>query len=118
MKKGLKIAGTIAGIAALASLLPYSCKKDEETDELTVKALLWKYSNQPDHEIESNRKVSIDIGFHNPFASENDDLLMDDGEEEEPILDCSPIPTDETVSEEETPCEVQAEVSEGDCIPF
>ena len=78
MKKGLKIAGTIAGLAALAAVLPYSCKKDEENDKLTVQALLWKYTNQPDHETPGNRKVSIDIGLHNPFAVENDDLLMDD----------------------------------------
>ncbi len=81
MKKGFKIAGAVAGLAALAAILPYSCRKDEESDKLTVQALLWKYTNQPDHETPGNRKVSIDIGFHNPFAVENDDLLMDDDED-------------------------------------
>jgi DNA gyrase/topoisomerase IV subunit A len=78
MKKGWKIAGAVAGLAALAALLPHSCIKDEEDDKLTVQALLWKYTNQPDHETPGNRKISIDIGFHNPFAVETDDLLMDD----------------------------------------
>ncbi len=90
MKKGLKIAGTIAGLAALAAVLPYSCKKDEDDDKLTVQALLWKYTNQPDHETPGNRKVSIDIGFHNPFAVENDDLLMD--AEDDLILVDAPAP--------------------------
>ena len=88
MKKGWKIAGTIAGLAALAAVLPHSCRKDEENDKLTVQALLWKYTNQPDHETPGNRNVSIDIGFHNPFAEENDDLLMDD--EDDLILLDSP----------------------------
>ena len=111
MKKGLKIAGTIAGIAALASLLPYAVRKDEENNETTVQALLWKYTNKPDHEAPGSRKVSVDIGFHNPFQCDNDDLLMDDCDE--PILDCSPV--------EEVPSEEPAdepEVTEGDCIPF
>lgn len=78
MKKGWKIAGAVAGLAALAAVLPHSYSKDEDNDKLTVQALLWKYTNQPDHETPGNRKVFIDIGFHNPFSVENDDLLMDD----------------------------------------
>ena len=80
MKKALKIAGAIAGVAALASLLPYSINKDEN-DETTIHALLWKYSNKPDPTAPGNRKVTIDLGFHNPFAEENDELLMDDEED-------------------------------------
>ena len=78
MKKGFKIAGAVAGVAALAALLPFSVNKDEENDKLSVQALLWKYTNQPDHENPGNRKVSIDIGFHNPLHAKADDLLMDD----------------------------------------
>ena len=77
MKKGLKIAGTIAGLAALAALTPYSINKNED-DKTTIYALLWKYTNQPDSKAPGGRKVTIDIGFHNPFKEENDDLLMDD----------------------------------------
>ena len=93
MKKGLKIAGAIAGFAALAAILPYSCKKDEENDKLTVQALLWKYTNQPDHETPGNRKVSIDIGFHNPFKEDNDHHLMDD--EDDLLLIDAPEVADE-----------------------
>ena len=96
MKKGWNIAGAVAGLAALATLLPYSCPKDEENDKLTVQALLWKYTNQPDHETPGNRKVSIDIGFHNPFAVENDDLLMDDEDDlilmDAPAVEVDPVP--------------------------
>ena len=96
MKKGLKIAGAIAGLAALAALTPYSVSKDED-DKTTVYALLWKYTNQPDPE--GGRKVSIDIGFHNPFKGENDDLLMDD--EDDLIL------IDAPAAAEVTPCDIE-----------
>ena len=74
MKKGFKIFSAVAGLAALAALVPYSVKKDEEKDETTAYALLWKYTNKPNPE--GNRTISIDIGFHNPAEEEIDDLLM------------------------------------------
>ena len=79
MKKGLKIAGAIAGLAALAALTPYSVCKDDD-DKTTICALLWKYTNQPDPEAPGSRKISVDIGFHNPFSECccNDHLLIDD----------------------------------------
>ena len=80
MKKGFKILGAAAGIAALAALVPYSVIKDDE-DKTTVQALLWKYTNEPDAETPGNRKVAIDIGFHNPFKAENDHLLMDEDDD-------------------------------------
>ena len=93
MKKGWKIAGAVAGFAALAALLPHSCIRDEEDDKLTVQALLWKYTNQPDHETPGNRKISIDIAFHNPFAVETDDLLMDD-EDDLILMDAPAVEVD------------------------
>ena len=118
MKKGLKIAGAIAGLAALAALTPYSVCRDEE-DKTTVCALLWKYTNQPDPE--GGRKVSIDIGFHNPFCENNDHLLIDDDEgvilmdaPEEPSCDIEltlePKLDEEPAQCEKTPAEVQPEV--------
>ena len=95
MKKGWKIAGTIAGLAALAAALPYSCVKDDENDKLTVQALLWKYTNQPSEE-PGKRNISIDIGFHNPFAVENDDLLMDEDDDlllmDSPAVEVEAVP--------------------------
>ena len=117
MKKGWKIAGAIAGVAALAALAPYFINKDPESDETTVKALLWKYTNKPDHENPGSRKLSIDIGFHNPFCQECDDLLMD-VDFDEPLLDTTPAVE---VLAEETPVEEpesEPEINEGDCIPF
>ena len=93
MKKGWKIAGAVAGLAALAALLPHSCIKDEDEDKLTIQALLWKYTNQPDREAPGNRKISIDIGFHNPFAAETDDLLMDD-EDDLILMDAPTVEVD------------------------
>ena len=83
MKKGWKIVGAVA---ALAALLPYSVKKDEDADKLTVRALLWKYTNQPDHETPDRRNISIDIGFQNPMAENEVDQPIDiDLPEVEPL---------------------------------
>lgn len=68
MKKGLKIAGAVAGLTALAALLP-CCMRRSKDDETTVSALLWQYSSKPDPDADGCRKVSINIGFHNPFAA-------------------------------------------------
>ena len=75
MKKGWKIIGAVA---ALAALLPYCVKKDEEADTLTVRALLWEYTNQPNDEFPGNRNISIDIGFHNPLAENTEGLFAED----------------------------------------
>lgn len=80
MKKGLKIFGAVAGVAALAALLPYSVKKDEELDETTASALLWKYTNRPDREVPGERKVTVDIGFTHPFKTVGADVFADDEE--------------------------------------
>lgn len=111
MKKAFKIAGAIAGIAALASLVPYSIHKDEEEDTTTIRALLWKYTNQPDSQNPGSRKVSIDIGFHNPMSADNEDLLMDDGDE----LILVEAPVEQADSEEEAK---PTDYDEGECIPF
>ena len=63
MKKGWKIAGaTIAGLTALAALLPYSFNK--EKGQTTVYALLWKYTIK---ETDGWSKPSLRFGFHNPM---------------------------------------------------
>ena len=97
MKKSWKIFGAVAGIVAAAALTPYSINKDED-DKTTIYALLWKYTNQPDAENPGSRKVSIDIGFHNPFKEDNDHLLMD--EEDDLILVDAPVA-------EAAPCDIE-----------
>ncbi len=89
MKKGWKIVGAVA---ALAALLPYSVKKDEENDRLTVRALLWKYTNLPDHEDPDRRNISINIGFQNPMSEEEGDQCVDPVQEE-------PLSAEEEISE-------------------
>ena len=116
MKKGLKIASAIAGLAALAALTPYSINKDED-DKTTVCALLWKYTNQPDSEAPANRKITIDIGFHNPFHEDNEHLLMDDDDdlllmdapnsEAEPQCDIE-LTLEPNLDDESTPCQPEA----------
>jgi len=78
MKTFLKVLGTTA---LLASLVPFSHKKDEENDQDTYQALLWKVVNRPDPEKENGRKLDISIGFNNPFSKGEDDeahLFADD----------------------------------------
>ena len=82
MKKGWKIIGAVA---ALAALLPYSVKKDKEADETTVQALLWTYTNQPDRETPDRRNISINIGFRKPIAGETHDSPQAD-DFEAPVL--------------------------------
>ncbi len=108
MKKSLKIAGTVVGVAALAALLPYGFRKDRENGELTVNALLWQFNSRPDPEEPGKRKISIELGFHNSFYSDDLSLLGD--ENDDPILDCTPV--------EETPAEEEPVVTESDCLPF
>lgn len=78
MKTFLKVLGTTA---LLASLVPFSHKKDEENDQDTYQALLWTAVNRPDPEKENARKLDISIGFNNPFAKAEDEeahLFADD----------------------------------------
>ena len=117
MKKVWKIAGAIAGVAALAALAPYSINKDAENDETTVYALLWKYTNKPDHENPGSRKVSVDIGFHNPLKEETDALLMDE-DFDEPLLDTTPTVEEPTVEVPVVEPVSEPKINEGDCIPF
>ena len=108
MKKGWKIVGALA---ALAALLPYSVKKDDENEKLTVQALLWKYTSQPDHETPDRRNISIDIGFQKPMAEENDDLIIADTpsiEEDTSTCYIEPSSTPKPEDEPETP--VQSEI--------
>ena len=99
MKKGLKLLGVAAGVAALATLIPYSINKDKENDETTVYALLWKFTNKP--RPEGGRTVSIDIGFHNPAEAEIDDLLMGDNDlilVDTPVVDAPPCDIELTLT--------------------
>lgn len=78
MKTFLKVLGTTA---LLASLVPFSHKKDEETDQETYQALLWTAVNRPDPEAEAKRKLDIRFGFNNPFSKGEADeahLFADD----------------------------------------
>lgn len=62
MKKALKI----LGISALvAGLIPYKVKKDDETGELQIRALLWGVSRGPkDSEEGDELQVSLGIDLN------------------------------------------------------
>lgn len=75
MKTFLKVLGTTA---LLASLVPFSHSKDEETDQETYQALLWKAVNRPDPEDAGKRKLDISFGFNNPLAKDEEAHLFAD----------------------------------------
>ncbi len=74
MKKLLALLG---GTALAAAVIPYAYKKNEETDEKTIQALLWKatINDNPD---EGQQKVALSVGFNNPFQSAEEELFADD----------------------------------------
>ena len=68
--KGKKLLKAL-GIAALAAaVIPYRVEKNEEKDELTVQALLWKVTNYPHPDFEDQRSTSLSIGFNAPNFEE------------------------------------------------
>jgi len=112
MKKILKFLG---GAALAATVIPYAYKKNQETDEKTIQALLWKASIQPDSEVEGKKKFSLTVGFNSPFVGEGDGDTVIYPEEAElfvgepdyaPVCECEC--TDECAEVNECCCE-------GDC---
>ena len=74
MKKLLALLG---GTALAAAVIPYAYKKNEETDEKTIQALLWKATINDNPE-DGQQKVALSVGFNNPFQSTEADLFADD----------------------------------------
>ena len=93
MKKILKFLG---GAALAATVIPYAYKKNEQTEEKTVKALLWKASVRPDSELEGKKKFSLSIGFNSPFADTEEEAIFypaeneffDDESDFTPVCEC------------------------------
>lgn len=74
MKLIWKVLGATAAVAAAAATVPFSVRKNKETGERTIEALLWNAKTGTDDT--GARTVSINIGFTNPFKQEAD--LFDD----------------------------------------
>ena len=112
MKTFLKVLGTTA---LLASLVPFSHKKDEEAGQDTYQALLWSLVSRPDPEAENKRKLEITLGFNCPFSKKNEDeeahLFAD-----ELTVNYHPVPTQETSAPEEAAPE-EAPAVEEESVP-
>lgn len=67
-KKLLKTLGIAAFVAAVT---PYRIEKNEEKDEITCQALLWKLTNYPHPDFVDKRSTSLSIGFHPPVREED-----------------------------------------------
>ena len=79
MKKFLKV---LAAVAAVAAVVPYKAKADENGGE--VEGLLWKANWKLDPDYQSDPDINITFGFNNPFEKLNneshlfaDDLVVD-----------------------------------------
>ena len=78
-----KILGAVAAAAALA---PVVFRKNEETGEKTVDALLWQYKSRPNKET-GKRDIELNIlpnRFICKVTSEipDEELIVDDGEQD------------------------------------
>ncbi len=74
MKTFLKVLGTAA---VLATIIPFSHKKDEESGQETYEALLWKAVSRPDPEAENKRKLeTFSIGFRCPFGKDSEEAHL------------------------------------------
>lgn len=74
MKKLYKFLGITA---ALAAITPYRLDKNEETQELTIQALLWKAAARPNDE--GKHDVAVAIGLRHPETAD----MFSDAEPEE-----------------------------------
>ena len=63
MKTLLKVLGAAALVAGLA---PYSVKKNEESNETTYQALLWKMTTRPNAEEETKKDYELTFAFNPP----------------------------------------------------
>ena len=108
MKKFLKV---LAAAAALAAVVPYKAKADENGGE--VEGLLWKATWKLDPDYQSDPDINVTIGLNNPFEKLNkeshlfaDDLVVDYCCDETlthaPVTNESRLYTEEDVKEEET----------------
>ena len=94
MKKFLKV---LAATAALASVVPFKIKADDNSG--SVEALLWKANWTLDPDYQSDPDVNITFGFNNPFAKGNpedhlfaDELVVDYCCDNTLVHDCGNIP--------------------------
>ena len=68
MKKLLKV---LAGAAALAAIVPFKCKADENGG--TVQGLLYKVDWSVDPDYQSEPEVNVTFGFNNPFEKNKEE---------------------------------------------
>ena len=68
MKKFLKV---LAGAAALAAIVPFKCKADENGG--SVEGLLYKVNWNLDPDYQSEPEVNVTFGFNNPFEKKNEE---------------------------------------------
>ena len=73
MKKFLKV---LAGAAALAAIVPFKCKADENGG--TVQGQLYKVNWSLDPDYRSEPEVNVEFGFNNPFEKDEESHLFAD----------------------------------------
>lgn len=65
MKKFWKVLGLTALAAAL---VPYRVRRDDETGQQTVEALLWQVTRGPGED-QTHQQIDVSLGFKSPFQA-------------------------------------------------
>ena len=74
----MKFLKVLAAVAAVAAVVPYKAKADENGGE--VEGLFWKATWSLDPNYQSDPDINVTFGFNNPFRKENEEsqLFADD----------------------------------------
>lgn len=110
MKKFLKV---LAGAAALAAIVPFKVKADENGG--TVKGLLYNVNWNLDPDYQSEPEVNVTFGFNNPFEKDSEeshlfadelvvDYCCDDTLANATACGETKFVTEEDLADEDEPC--------------
>ena len=116
----IKLLKILATTAAVAAVIPYKAKADENGGE--VEGLFWKVNWKRDPDYQADPDVHVTLGFNNPFASPQKESDLFDEEvvvaEDESVLYTDPCTEDTTdaceadcVADEEPAPAVEAPVA-------
>ncbi|MDE7245906.1 MAG: hypothetical protein K2O18_18290 [Oscillospiraceae bacterium] len=117
LKFGKTLGKTLGAAAVLGSLIPYRISTDEDTGEKKYRALLWEATRTPQDD-DTEKSLSVHVGFFNPFADGEAHMYADDlaveytpDDEEVEITEDAVVNEDAAEAEaaEEVPAEEPAE---------
>ncbi|MDE6841865.1 MAG: hypothetical protein K2P49_13705, partial [Oscillospiraceae bacterium] len=82
MKKFWKVLGLTALAAAL---VPYRVRRDDETGQQTVEALLWQVTRGPGED-QTHDQIDVNLGFKSPFQAIREEKKLFTNDPQEAVL--------------------------------